>query len=191
MPCPCLQPSLLQELSARWTILLFQFCWCNDARKNSLRKLISIQSVTLFKSNCAFGTLPFLVFFTNSFNYAFVQGAVSRDISNIVVFRSFMLDSNFRDTPSYSVGQQHQTWSKLHVHYSVIHDDAAKSELSMGWVGLRVGLDWVEIFQFSVGWVGLGRLWQTYYILWELHYMKWNQPNLFVGTCVLAYCEVA
>jgi len=28
------------------------------------------------------------------------------------------------------------------------------SELSMGWVDPWVGLGWVEIFQFSVGWVG-------------------------------------
>jgi len=28
------------------------------------------------------------------------------------------------------------------------------SELSMGWVDPWVGLGWVEICQFSVGWVG-------------------------------------
>jgi len=28
-----------------------------------------------------------------------------------------------------------------------------RSELSMGWVDLRVGSGWVEILQFSIGWV--------------------------------------
>jgi len=35
-------------------------------------------------------------------------------------------------------------------------------ELSMGWVDPWVGLGWVEIFQFLVGWIGLGRLQQKY-----------------------------
>jgi len=30
----------------------------------------------------------------------------------------------------------------------------ATAELSMGWVDSSVGLGWVEIFQFLVGWVG-------------------------------------
>jgi len=33
---------------------------------------------------------------------------------------------------------------------------AALPELSVGWVDPWVGLGWVEIFQFLVGWVGLG-----------------------------------
>jgi len=32
------------------------------------------------------------------------------------------------------------------------------AELSMGWVNPRVGLGWVEFFQFFMGWVGLGRM---------------------------------
>jgi len=31
-------------------------------------------------------------------------------------------------------------------------------ELSIGWVDTWVGLDWVEIFHFLVGWVGFGPL---------------------------------
>jgi len=31
---------------------------------------------------------------------------------------------------------------------------AYDTELSMGWVDTWVGLGWVEIFQFLVGWVG-------------------------------------
>ena len=33
----------------------------------------------------------------------------------------------------------------------------------MGWVDPWVGLDWVEIFQFLVGWVWLGPLREKYY----------------------------
>ena len=40
--------------------------------------------------------------------------------------------------------------------------DSSTPELSMGWVDPWVGLGWVEIFQFLVGWVGLGPLQRKY-----------------------------
>jgi len=40
--------------------------------------------------------------------------------------------------------------------------DETEPELSMGWVDPWVGLGWVEIFQYLVGWVELGQLQQKY-----------------------------
>jgi len=37
---------------------------------------------------------------------------------------------------------------------SAMAESYIRAELSMGWVDPWVGLGWVEIFQFLVGWVG-------------------------------------
>jgi len=39
----------------------------------------------------------------------------------------------------------------------VLSGRSARPELSMGWVDPWVGLGWVEIFQFLVGWVASTR----------------------------------
>jgi len=51
-----------------------------------------------------------------------------------------------------------QTVSQQQVHSQLPTSAGNVAELSMGWVDPWVGLGWVEIFQFLVGWVGLGPL---------------------------------
>ena len=55
--------------------------------------------------------------------------------------------------------QRRRHVARVHLRQLVL---AVDSELSMGWVDQWVGLDWVEIFQFLVVWVGLGPLQQKY-----------------------------
>jgi len=66
-------------------------------------------------------------------------------------------------------------WSKSHC------PSVLRAELSVGWVDPRIGLGWVGSRFCSFRWVGLGRIWQKYYIFW------WLRNGRLQGTVQVKY----